>query len=159
MKNRSFLTKSRLVLAAVVALSVYLVWKNVASCFPVYDGKPLGADASSLPDTFVTGHLDVPIKPGENVLWCGSSQLAYNEIEPPVGAPLRFLPPSAFTRAMDKKAFTKKELDAESYVAMVGFVGSGIQTKIRDAVEKKSAGKERMRQLEIYSSYRSSISM
>lgn len=141
MKNRSFLTKSRLVLAAVVALSVYLVWKNVASCFPVYDGKPLGADASSLPDTFVTGHLDVPIKPGENVLWCGSFQLAYNEIEPLVGAPVSFEPSSDFTRAMDKKAFTKKDLDTESYVALAGFVRDNIHDRIRKEVDNKFQGR------------------
>ena len=39
----------------------------------------LTAAAGALKATVVTPHLDQPIKTGENVLWCGTFQLAWNE--------------------------------------------------------------------------------
>ena len=39
----------------------------------------LQADAADLDRTTVTSHLEVPLQSDENVLWCGSFQLAWNE--------------------------------------------------------------------------------
>src|SRR5689334_21619046 len=49
-----------------------------------------GTDASKLQKTIVSPHLEEPIAPGTNVLWCGTFQLAWNEACRLIGGDIQF---------------------------------------------------------------------
>jgi len=132
----------------VAAVCLALGWLSVGStCL-----TPLGHDAaftgegllrvkaSELRATLVSAHLDVPIREGRNVLWCGTFQLAWNEACSSVGEDLRFDQASPVVDALNKKSFTKADLDEGSYVALAGFVRDGIHKRIRGALEQKFEG-------------------
>jgi hypothetical protein len=82
----------------------------------------LTANAADLKETIVTPHLETPVAQGQSVVWCGSFQLAWNEACALVGQDLRFADEPAWVLPLNKKTFTKADIDAESYVAVAGFV-------------------------------------
>jgi len=95
----------------------------------------LVADAAGLKHTVVTPHLEAPITDGDNVLWCGTFQLAWNEACSLVGEDLHFIDEPPMVAILNKKAFTKQDIDAESYVALAGFVRDGIHERIERELE------------------------
>ncbi len=101
----------------------------------------LKADAPDLKRTVVTPHLEMPLTSDENVLWCGSFQLAWNETCSLVGEDLHFSDEPAMVGILNKKTFTKQHLDAESYVAVAGFVGDGVHGEIRRQLEDTFKGR------------------
>lgn len=100
----------------------------------------LTAQASQLKSTFVTSHQDVPIKNGTNILWCGTFQLAWNETCSLVKEDVHLATPSADVDALNRHLFTRADIDDDSYVAVSGYVGSGIHKIIRQALQGKFGG-------------------
>ena len=105
----------------------------------------LTANATDLKATVVSGTLDVPMAPGTNVLWCGTFQLAWNEIGSLIGDDPRLPEPSLLVDGLNKKSFTKNDLDDASYVALAGLVGDGIHERIGRALRDKFGGQARPR--------------
>ncbi|MCX7424501.1 MAG: hypothetical protein NTW96_02525 [Planctomycetia bacterium] len=138
MKKKYVLVVVCVVLVAIGMGAVCLVRWNHDSAFSEDD--LLMADAADLKNTIVSAHLDVPLEPGKNVLWCGTFQLAHNETCSLVGEDLRFDTPSPVVDALNKKAFTKTDLDEASYVALAGFVRDGIHERIRRELDDKFDG-------------------
>lgn len=101
----------------------------------------LETDASALEQTVVTPHLETPVPTGTSVLWCGSFQLAWNEACSLIGEDLRFLDEPAMVGVLNKKSFTKRDLDAESYVAVAGFVKDDVHGKIARKLEETFQGR------------------
>lgn len=99
-----------------------------------------GTDASKLQKTIVSPHLEAPIAPGTNVLWCGTFQLAWNEACRLIGGDIQFDRTDPGSIVLNKHAFTKDSLDETSYVAEAGFVKDDIGSRIREAVDKKFQG-------------------
>jgi hypothetical protein len=95
------------------------------------------SDAASLTRTLVSPHLEVSVTPGKNLLWCGTMQLAWNEMCRLTGGDLQFENQPEMVPIMNKRSFTKDALDEASYVAMAGFVKDKIHDEIRHAVESK----------------------
>jgi len=101
--------------------------------------------ASALKSTFVSPHLENPIRPGTNLLWCGTFQLAWNEVCQRTGGDLQLtnqnLRPSSEAAHMidvlNKRAFTKTNIDEASYVALAGTVADKIDERIVAAVKNK----------------------
>ena len=86
----------------------------------------LVTNATELQHTQVTPHLEASVAE-ENVLWCASFQLAWNEACALVGEDLRFAKDEpAMVEVLNKKTFTSQHLDQESYVAVAGFVKDNI---------------------------------
>lgn len=100
----------------------------------------LERNASDLKHTIVTSHLETPIAGGESVLWCGSFQLAWNEACSLVGEDLHFSNEPAMVGILNKKSFTKEDIDAESYVAVAGFVKDDVHGEIVRQLEDTFKG-------------------
>lgn len=93
--------------------------------------------ASDLKQTVVAATLNAPISPGTNVIWCGTFQLVWNEVCGLIGEDVHFVNEPAMVVDLNKKAFTSKDLDSASYVALAGFVRDGIQDKIHTTINQK----------------------
>ena len=100
----------------------------------------LEADAFDLKHTVVSPHLESPLPSGASVLWCGSFQLAWNEACSLIGENLRFIDEPAMVATLNKKSFTKRDLDAASYVAVAGFVKDDIHGQIARQLRKTFQG-------------------
>ncbi|HEY8666862.1 MAG TPA: hypothetical protein VIL86_09365 [Tepidisphaeraceae bacterium] len=101
----------------------------------------LQASAEQLAGTDVQAHREVAIRPGRNVLWCGSFQLAWNAACELVGGELRFggKQPEMVT-LLNRKEMTAGDVDAGSYVAVAGFVRDDVYKRIDAALREKFAG-------------------
>ncbi len=106
--------------------------------------KTVQGDAANLNGTRVTPYLDTEIRPGTNLLWCGTFQLAWNEACALAGGDLQLaglqpdsLVQSPMAAALNRHAFTKDCLDETSYVALAGLVRDNIHDKIVHAVKDK----------------------
>jgi len=132
-----------LALVILVAVGVPAILTSHDDVFS--DDKLLVADASDLPRTTVSPHLETPIIEGTNVLWCGSFQLAWNEACVLVGEDLYFGDEPAMVKILNKKSFTKKDMADDSYVALAGFVKDGIHARIKTELIRKFHGQARPR--------------
>ncbi len=129
-----------------IALACIVVgWIVVASWpAPEADEETAGlltAEAADLQQTLVTAHLDVPLDKGKNVLWCGTFQLAWNEVCSLVGEDIHFAerePPEV--GLLNQKSFTRRDLDEASYVAVADFVRNNVHARIRAELDKKFHG-------------------
>jgi hypothetical protein len=118
---------------------------SLTSCQSDHDSfftneKLLTANAASLKETLFTPSLAQPIQPGRNILWCGTFQLAWNEASSLIGEDLHFASEPAVVADLNRKAFTRTDLDDESYVALAGFVRDGIYDAIPKALKDKFHG-------------------
>ncbi len=107
------------------------------------DSQALVADAVDLQGTIVTPHMETAVTRGKNVLWCGTFQLAWNEICSLLGEDIRFSDPSRDAAALNRKSFTGTQLDDASYVAVAGFVRDDVHGQIRKALDEKFGGPAR----------------
>ena len=98
------------------------------------------ADVSTLKDTQLVLHPDVPLVPDKNVLWCGTMQLAWNKAIDLVGEKLHFTTPSPEADLLNRKDFTDADLDPASYVALADFERNNVEDEIRAALEKTFQG-------------------
>ena len=124
-----------------------LVLCGFPSChFPTHDNvftteHLLTADAADLPSTVVTPHLAEPIQAGRNVLWCGTFQLVWNEVCSLIGEDIRLTDEPAMVAELNRKQFTRADLDDASYVALAGFVLNDIFRRIKLALADKFHGR------------------
>jgi hypothetical protein len=84
-------------------------------------------------DTKVTCHCGEKITPGENLIYCSTLQLAWNELCDFMGSPgasITFqgnLEPATLlaVQELNKRLATKNDLDPNSYMALAGYVQEG----------------------------------
>jgi hypothetical protein len=98
------------------------------------------ADANKLTDTQLAVSPDLPLDPAKNVLWCGTLQLAWNELVGLVGEKPHFIPHSPAVDLLNESAFTRSDLDPASYVALADFERNHVEAEIRAALEKTFGG-------------------
>jgi hypothetical protein len=101
----------------------------------------LSADARDLDATVVTPHLEMPVETGQNLIWCSSFQLAWNEVSDLIAEDVRLSGDPPMAAVLNKRAASRADVDDESYVALAGFIGDGIVAKIRKALAEKFAGR------------------
>ena len=89
----------------------------------------------------MTPHLEQEIKPGQNVLWCSTFQLAWNELRTLAGGDIQMENAPPIVAALNRGTASKADLDEASYVAMAGFVRDGIIKDIQAELDRKFAGK------------------
>ena len=146
------MTRRILSIVSLVALTLAGCGKGEAptAALPAPDDNAglLKADAAELKTTVVTPHLEAPITPGRNVLWCSTFQLAWNEMCTLGGGDLVIEDPPSMVAVLNRKDATRDDLDEASYVAMAGWVRDGIYGKIRKAVDEKFHGEFHPRLLE-----------
>jgi hypothetical protein len=97
--------------------------------------------------TFITPHLETEIHSGTNLLWCGTFQLAWNELCKRTGGDLQLTGPGSqsslqhpMAAALNRGAFAKDCIDEASYVAMAGSVKDKLDQKILAAIKDKFHG-------------------
>ena len=94
----------------------------------------LTARSDELKATVVSPHLRAELRPGINVLWCGSFQLAWNAAYTLIGDELHFEDEHPMVSVLNQQTFTKEALDESSFVALADFVRNNIHQQIRDAL-------------------------
>ncbi|MDD4889312.1 MAG: hypothetical protein PHU85_05230 [Phycisphaerae bacterium] len=100
----------------------------------------LTAQRGDLKSTTITPVLSEPISAGRNVLWCGTFQLAWNEVRTLVGEDLHFDNDPPMATALNNGGFSRRDLDDDSFVALAGFVRGGIFARIDSALKAKFRG-------------------
>ena len=91
--------------------------------------------AEDLQSTDILPHMDGPIVPGRNYVYCGSFQLAWNELQDEIlKGPVLLEGDPPMATALNGQVFRSSDLSEESYLAMVGEVSEGIVERIRTAM-------------------------
>jgi hypothetical protein len=104
-------------------------------------GNPaLQANAEDLEHTIVTPHLEHGIPAKTNVLWCGTFQLAWNELCDLSGEPVELEPASTMAEVLNRQTTTRQDLDKSSYVAKAGLANRGTFEKIQKELNAKFNG-------------------
>lgn len=102
------------------------------------DAEPPLVDSSSLPDTIVTPHMEQPIVPGKNILYCSTFQLAWNALEDRVfKEKIRLEGDPPMVRALNKGLSTEQDLAEDSYVAMAGALTSEFLARLNGALRAR----------------------
>jgi hypothetical protein len=134
----------RWTLIAIVAALVASIAATVVFYRPTHDqiaGPPLlKADARELKSTIVRPHLEEPILPGKNVLWCSTFQLAWNEGCRSASGDIHLDAEPPMVSILNKKNAKATDLDPNSCVAMAGAVDAGIIPRIRQELDRKFHG-------------------
>lgn len=112
------------------------------------DDGLLKAGATDLTGTIVEPHLEIPIGARQNIVWCASFQLTWNEACTLVGEDLHFAGTEpAIVQVLNKRSFTRDHLDEESYVAVAGFVKDDVFGRIDRQLLKTYKGRATPRHL------------
>ena len=91
--------------------------------------------AEDLQSTDILPHMDGPIVPGRNYVYCGSFQLAWNELQDEIlKGPVLLEGDPPMATALNGQVFRSSDLSEESYLAMVGKPSDGIVDRIRTAM-------------------------
>jgi HEAT repeat protein len=96
-------------------------------------------NASEFAKTIVTPHLEAPIDPNTNVMWCSTFQLAWNEMCDLAGGPLQIDSAPPMVSVLNKRTATRDDLDEASCLAMAG-VGPAAIEKINAELARKFPG-------------------
>ena len=134
-------TRTSLGLALLGLLCVAAVRDSGSHDAAFTDEGLLKANASDLQHTVVAPHWEAPVAGGENVLWCGTFQLAWNEVGSLIGEDPRFVDEPAMVEVLNKRSFTKDDIDAGSYVAIAGFVKDDVHGQIARQLEETFEGR------------------
>ncbi len=97
----------------------------------------LQCDAARLQSTVVTPHLEQPIAPGTNVLWCASFQVAWNELCDLAQGEVLMENEDPMVGALNRKGATRDDLDDATHVSMAGLGRDGILGRIRNRLEAR----------------------
>ena len=110
----------------------------------------LEADVSDLKHTVITPHLAREIRPGQNVIWCASFQLAWNELVDFAGGKLEVQgPPLKMVEQLNRRIVTKDHLAEADVVAMAGMAGDDRVAEIRRRIKTKFGDRARPRLLDM----------
>jgi hypothetical protein len=129
-------------LAALLAAGL---WLNLRSDAPPAPGSHdaaftkdglIKADVSQLRDTQIVANPDAQLNPANNVIWCGTLQLAWNEAIGLIGEKPRFFHQPPLVDLLNREDFTRRDLDPGSYVAIADFERNHVEAEIRAALEK-----------------------
>ncbi|MEO0531363.1 MAG: hypothetical protein AAF266_12435 [Planctomycetota bacterium] len=103
-------------------------------------GPHVQANAAELRRTIVTPHLEQAIDEKSNVLWCGTFQLAWNELCNLVGGTVEVRPKNCTLEVLNKQTVSSRDFDPASYVAKAGLVRDGVYREIQADMQRRFAG-------------------
>jgi hypothetical protein len=98
-----------------------------------YDGP-----SASLARTAILPTLDTPIPAGSSAVWCGSFQLAWNELK--AGGPVAVAGRDDLARRLSASTFSSAELSPGTHYAAAGLRKDGIVEKIRSDMARLFPG-------------------
>ncbi|MBS0195763.1 MAG: hypothetical protein JSR77_03300 [Planctomycetes bacterium] len=135
--------KTRTKIAALITSAIAGAGALALSEPPKHDdilGKPgiVASDADKdLKHTRMVGAYETPHDPGTSLMWCGTFQMAWNELANTMNGgpgPLRLKPDHPLAAQLNGSAASKADLDAASYVADSGFGRDGILERIKKSL-------------------------
>ncbi len=104
-------------------------------------GEPnLKVNANELKNTIVVPTLEHPISQGTNLIWCATTQLAWNELCELIGEDIQFEPYNIVSQSLNKKTVASNDIDDSTYIAIAGFFGNGILDSISSSLNAKFDG-------------------
>ena len=101
----------------------------------------LTCNADAFKHTVVASNLDYPLEKGTNVLWCATTQVAWNELCRLVGEDIQMESEDPMVAILNRKDVTRADLDEQTYIATAGIVGEGILEDIQRKLNDRFAGK------------------
>lgn len=88
-------------------------------------------------NTKVYGVLNTPMEKN-NMLWCGTFQMAWNELrDNMIKQDIKLNGEDKLSNELNKKTFTKENINENSYLAMVGYNKDGIVEKVNKELKDK----------------------
>jgi hypothetical protein len=104
------------------------------------DSQLLTLDLDRDKSTYVTPHLQAPIVDGQNLVWCATFQLAWDELCAAAGGDVHLAPPEdPMVSVLDRHPITTADLDPDSYLAIAGKVRDGIYARISQTMHDRFA--------------------
>ncbi len=85
----------------------------------------------------MTPHLEQPLTPRKNVLWCVTFQLAWNQARQLIGEDLHFVGEPPMVAALNRGHVSPGQIDDASCVTLAGWVRDDIIERIRREVAKR----------------------
>lgn len=129
------MNKLNIALATILCMSIIL---TSCSSSKAEKGNLLKASSDDLKKTSVTAHLEKQIKEGENIIYCSTFQIAWNELADNIikeDIKLKDAPFAA--EALNHRLASKNDLSDKDYIAMSGFGKDDIVSKINKALKQK----------------------
>jgi hypothetical protein len=82
------------------------------------------AESMAPPRTFITPHMEVPVEPGQNIIYCSTFQIAWNDMKTDiVGEDIRLEDAPETVARLNQSLSSEADIDGRDYLARVG-VGS-----------------------------------
>lgn len=126
--------------AAVIGLSV-AVYKLVQSGTVVSEGKrTFDGRSSDLEKTVVVPALESTLPEGQNMIWCSSFQVAWNELKDVVNGPVKLNSNPPITDFLNTAKQSKDDISPENVYARAGLVQDGIIQEIKAEMALKFPG-------------------
>ena len=117
-------------------------WRSIGKWFRF--GKPDSTAGQEVQAT-IAPTLDFPVTDGQNLAWCGTLQLAWNEARNCFGGgPIQLDPPSPLADALNHQPFNRDCIDPASIFTAVGAIDAGIIERIREHLRKMGAPESRV---------------
>ncbi len=101
-----------------------------------YQGETTGLER-----TMIAATLDSPAEKGKNVIWCGSFQMAWDQmVKEVIGEPIQLSAAQEVVSRLNQNRMDETDLIPGGYYAAAGSVENGILEKIRRDMETKFPG-------------------
>jgi len=102
---------------------------------------PAVVDSGTLPQTRVAATLEAPLESGKNTVFCGSFQLAWNELRSEMnGEPVQLEGSPAVAAELNAGTFGRDDLGPEAALAMAGRVEDGVYDRIEETMQSRFPG-------------------
>lgn len=122
----------------IVLISVMILYFRSTDKITTTDNnKAASVETTEGDKTKVYSILNVPME-DNNMIWCGTFQLAWNELRDNIiKEDIKLEGESKVSPQLNKKAFTKEYLNEKDYIAMAGYNKDSIVEKINAALQDK----------------------
>lgn len=107
----------------------------------------LSANASGLAHTVISPTLTAPIAEGTNVIWCGTFQLAWNELCSLAGGEVHMTNEAAVVAQLNSRSLGAKDLDESTYIAAAALACDTATDNLRRQLAKKFKGAVALEQI------------
>jgi hypothetical protein len=100
--------------------------------------QTLEVKSDELKSTAVSAHMEKEIKQGENILYCSTFQLAWNQLtDDIIKEEIKLFDNPETSQKLNKRLTGKKDLSDKYYLAMAGYGRDNIVEKINKALNEK----------------------
>lgn len=100
--------------------------------------QPKQANAQEMARTMVAPTMEIPLGQHQNLVYCSTFQLAWNELRDNIiGEDIKLDKPLPLVDSLNKEKSTKGDLSPDSYVALTGFGKDNILGKINASLRAK----------------------